>query len=332
MCGERLAGKGGATANYSMMRLARLAVLATLVGAQFSAPAVGASEPPTNVLAGRNTITAQRSGWVDVSLARDVILPLNVRRHARAGPAPWLTFSGDGRVVALVLVKERSTGVEENPTYFDWTPLAAVQFRPCLRDCAHPPVNALAMSHRSFEGKETLHAGNYRLYVVTDGHPVTVSLELRGLPGSAHLRIVEAAPSYFRTPEARSDIRDGVTVHSAGATYRMTGTEGLFLSAAVMSDDEYSGGSFDQCLSPDRPGPDEWQEAACTGGEFFSHRDPARVADPRKETFSVTSFYGLDDANSSIDEGDFRTPHYSFRVVSPGPLSELWSQGVLLTF
>ncbi len=306
--------------------IASRAVLgAVLIGAALSPP-VKASGVQTS-LGAHNTITAVGDGYMDVILPADVALPLKEKARATAGPASWITFEGGGRVVGMVLMPKGSNDPISSG-------LVAVQFRSCRRGCPERPVNALMINGASFRGKEMLSSGEYRLYVFTDGTRATISLDLPQLASGTHIRIAGQGDADIRTPAVQLEHRDDATAYTARASYEMKDHAGLFMAVNVMRDDNYRDASFDECLSPDHMTPDEVETRYCfpTGGNTFVRPlDPTKIH-PKKGGFILTTFLGLHDANDSLINGYSSLQHYSFRVISPGPVGELWSQGVLLSF
>lgn len=308
---------------------APLLLVAAAVGAP-PAQVANASHVPdaSAILAGHNTITARHSATLTVELPHDVTLPLKTRHRSPDGPADWLTFDGDGRVVAIIL------GAKNDPNgWFDG--LVAVRYQSCRRGCKHAPVNALGIKGKAYRGKATLSAGVYALHVLTDGAPVTIQLRLHSLQGTSRFEVTQDVPSDVRTPEVKIDPHDDVTAYSAGSTYRFPGPSGLLMTVNVMRDDNYHGGHFQECIAPDHPVPDDVEELQCVPlgwGITFAHTDSLSMAMPHRGGFILTTFFGTTDAFDGPFNGDSRAMHYSFRVLSPGPMGELWSQGALLTF
>lgn len=286
-----------------------------------------AAGPP--VLGAHNTFTAVKDGAVDVLLPRDVQLPLKQEARAETGPAPWITFNGGGRATGIVLLPRGATEAVTQG-------LVAAQFRSCRNRCRERPVNALMINGASYHGSETLSSGEYRLYVFTDGDEVTVNLHLPQLNGGANLRVRGRSFADIRTPTAGVESRDHATAYSARASYEMKGHAGIFMSVNVMRDENYRDAHFDQCLSSDHVGPDELEQDYCTvptgEGILFVRPLEPTMMQPKRGGFILTTFVGLDDRGDNIFNGDSSLNHYSFRVVSPGSLGELWSQAVLLSF
>lgn len=186
-----------------------------------------------------------------------------------------------------------------------------------------------------FRGAETLRAGEYSLYVFTDGEAVTISLDLPRLTGGANVHVGRPGAADVHTPTVAVDPRDDVTAYSANASYEMKGQAGIFMSVNVMRDESYRDASFDECLSPDHVVPDDIERTYCapTGGGIIFVRplDPAKLH-PKRGGFILITFVGLTDLPDDLFNGDSSLHHYSFRVLSPGSMAELWSQGALLSF
>lgn len=302
------------------------AVLGSVLLASTLCP-IGPATAAQPVLGARNTFTAVRDGTVDVFLPRDVTLSLKENHRAEAGPAPWITFDGGGRAAGIVLIPRGASGVIPG--------LVATQFR-CQRECRERPVNALMINGVSFRGHETLHSGEYRLYVFTDGEELTVRLNLPQLTGRTSVPVGRPGFADVRTPAATAaNYRDDATAYSADASYEMKGHAGIFMSVNVMRDENYRDAHFDECLSRDHIGPDEVEKDFCSipfgSWRFVRPLDPTKVQ-PKKGGFILTTFVGLHDWTDNEFNGDSSRHHYSFRVISPGSLGELWSQGVVLSF
>jgi hypothetical protein len=309
------------------IRMAARAVLGAVLLASVLFPAGAASAAPP-MLGAHNTFMAVRDGSVDVVLPRDVKLPLKANHRAETGPVPWITFKGGGRATGIVLIPR---GSDDAVTHG----LVATQFRSCRRGCRERPVNALRINGVSYRGSETLRAGEYRLYVFTDGDEVTISLDLPQLTGGTTILVGGPGFADIRTPAVGMDYRNDATVYSAKASYEMKRHAGIFMSVNVMRDENYRDASFDECLTPDHIGPDEVEQDYCifpTGGfHFVRPLEPTQIQ-PKRGGFILTTFVGVYQWPHEELNGDSSLNHYSFRVISPGSIGELWSQGVLLSF
>lgn len=304
------------------------AVLATLLlASSLSSSATASHAQAQPRLGAHNTITGARDGTVDVVLPRDVTLPLKLETRSEAGPAPWITFEGGGRVTGIVLMPTTSNDAISSG-------LVAIQFRACKRRCSERPVNALMVNGSVFHGHETLPKGDYRLYVFGDGSPVKVKLQLADLTGVTEVSVGPSVDVDVATPEASVQQHDDVTIHWAAASYAMKSHSGLFMAVNVMRDENYRSEWFDECLSSDQDLPDNierWQCAPMGGFTFFQGPSVVRMLQPRKGGFIVITFVGLDDSLDNVFNGNSALQHYVFRVFSPGSMGELWSQGALLS-
>lgn len=303
------------------------AVMGAVLLASVLCPAgpASASHPE---LGAHNTFTVVRDGTVDVVLPRDVTLPLRTSHRAEAGPASWITFDGGGRAAGIVLLPRGNTDAISYG-------LVATRFRSCRSECRERPVNALMINGAVYRGSETLRSGDYRLYAFTDGKELTISLDLPQLTGRTNIHIEGPGFADVQTPAAIADRRDDVTVYNAGASYAMKGHAGIFMAVNVMRDENYKDAHFDECVSRDHVGPNEMERSYCSipigGWHFVRPLDPTKIQ-PKRGGFILTTSVGLHDWTDNVFNGDSSLLHYNFRVISPGSMGELWSQGVLLSF
>lgn len=297
-----------------------------LLGVVLVASVLSAAPPALSaapVLGVHNTVKASEDGSVDVTLPRDVTLSLEMNTRSEPGPAPWITFKGGGRTAGVVLVPKGASDYTRG--------LVAFRFRACRDNCRERPVNHLMINTESFRGTQTLPSGEYTLYVFTDGKPTTIQLHLEGLAGGAEIHVVKREHADVHTPVTQVERREDVTVFSAGASYRMETHKGLFMAVNVMRGPRYQDASFDECLSSDRAVPDELEATYCLGGfRFIRPIDPTKLH-PKRGGFILISVFGLHDYNDNAFNGDSHLQHYNFRVISPGRIGELWSQGLVLS-
>lgn len=308
------------TGEYISMRTR--ATVICLVAGLLALPLHLPSQASTNpTLAGITTIRASNTALVDVVLAKSVVLPSARRLRAPEGPAPWLRIAGPGRVVGVVLTPEYS----DDPLFDS---LIAIRFQRC-EGCR--PVNALS-GPTNEKGKIRLKAGNYRLRVLADGDPVEIRLELPGLSGTSVIVAKRETSSDTETPTGYVDVSDNVTVYSAGASYRNRNSQAIFMAVNVLRDEEYRGGAFHECVTPDHQTPDDAERVMCVpiGGFQFSHTDLIQAVQPTDKGLIVVSLFGINDRLDNEFNGDTSRLHYNFRVASPGSLGELWSQAAVI--
>ena len=148
----------------------RLSAPLAVVAALTTAPAVSAT--PAVALAGNTVVTAGRTGSIAVRLARAV--DVSIQDLTVVAPR--------GRLAALILKKDGAWNA----------PLAQVVHEGYCASagCVSPFPKAgigFVWAPGSDGTRGRLPAGTYRLYVVTDGAPVTFTLRLKGLAGSLRL-------------------------------------------------------------------------------------------------------------------------------------------------
>lgn len=194
-----------------------------LVAIAMLAPAFPATAaPPVPTLAGTSVIRASRPVAIDVRLPRSVAVrtPLN--------SSPDVAVSGGGPFTAVAIV---GTDVHTKST----TLLGGAFADPVTQSQFLMPVHpvwgsASYETGKSYADEAVLPAGAYRVYVVPSGKPVTVTLRLRGLPGTAWFAASRAIGATVAYPPARLLGANGTSknVYSAGATLRTTGPSLLF--------------------------------------------------------------------------------------------------------
>lgn len=181
---------------------------ATLVVALLAAvaPATSRAASPV-VLTGDVSLSATTSGSVLVRVPKPVTVSgegsfddLSVQQN------PDISVTGRGRVVGLVLTQ----AVTADPRKADTATLAFLSYGMCTgRACApdQPAQATLAYGRKvTHDDDTTIHlpAGTYRLYLVTDGAPVTARLRLHGLSGTSRLTPTDptSATVVETTPDA----------------------------------------------------------------------------------------------------------------------------------
>lgn len=193
----------------------RVAALAAASVALTTTPALGAAPP---ALAGTTTVVATRTASLTVRLPRTTAVTLNdvsvnVPRGRMAAFAVKRVGGWDEPVVAVV-----HDGYCASPGCATAFPKSSLGF-------VRTPGGSDGLSG-------TLPAGTYRVYVVTDGAPFTVSLTLRGLRGSVSLRpnapargeVVAPAPSVAQPPASPQLFAGGSTrTIGAGGGLNATG-------------------------------------------------------------------------------------------------------------
>ena len=166
------------------MRTVRIAVaLAALGTAAAVTPAQAHFRLPRSA-AGTTIVQANHSGTVDLTLRDDA------RIAVRGTDNPDVSISGDGRVLAMLLYRLDGNGDSVMALRL---PAAAgnrtfsfvSSTDPAAQSTCTGPIDGVAIDQTCTPQPSTvrLHEGVYRLAVMTDGSPVTVTLRLHGLSG-----------------------------------------------------------------------------------------------------------------------------------------------------
>jgi hypothetical protein len=219
------------------MRLLRPLLAAAVVLAAAAALPAQAHITPLPEATSTTIVTAAHSGYLDL------VLPDDVRMSPRDTANPDVSIVGEGRVVGLWL----SRGTEFYGSFDDY--VEAVRY-PAFLHRAATTYGSLTPRQECQQGllgvvpapcnapKATailLHEGRYRLTVLTDGHPLTLTLHLHGLEAGT----TTLSPTHrLASAEQRLPARDGVgdTMVTYGATQPFAGPAAeLTLATATRS-------------------------------------------------------------------------------------------------
>lgn len=172
----------------------------------------------TQVLRGTTVITADRSGSADFVLNQDAVLRLekdySTRDIAMVGKGrivgfsltlngPGSNYSSDTLSALRVLRAGKPvtyTGASgttyPRPTACSTTGSLPASVPGVYEGCGPDPAPKFVVVHQ----------GRYHLRVLTDGAPLTITLTLRGIPGSARLRPTKALASQVSTLRQIDDV------------------------------------------------------------------------------------------------------------------------------
>lgn len=161
--------------------------------------------PPPIELGARNHITASFSGYREVDIARTAKLRFSFFRN------PDLTIRGPGRFNGVFLVQQ---DVEKPAAVY------AGRFRLCYEPACNEGMSWFFMFPQGIKWKKTLDIppGRYRLYVVTDGAPVSATLSLEGLKGERRISPSEGVSATVGSDAAEPPINN---VYAGGSTYAL---------------------------------------------------------------------------------------------------------------
>ena len=155
---------------------------------------------PVPVLAGKNTIFGSESSWARVRLPAEVDISGIYDMDTKV--------EGNGRILALFLLREVDGEIPARPSG-----ISLMRFGNCdTRACEPSPFTNPWMSSSTLR----LSKGLYRVYLVIDGAPASVSFELPGLPGATRIHPTRDARAKVHTMTPR--LHESVTgvVFSAG--------------------------------------------------------------------------------------------------------------------
>jgi hypothetical protein len=169
-----------------------VAVVALLAA---TAPAADAKPKKAPVFAGVTSISGSTTGYARVTLTKQARLG-NPAYFARRGA---ITITGGGRFAAFALVQESANGAVLVGGHSDFTRSDTAADGEFVGD----PTARTAVDGVDY----VLKPGTYRLYLVPDGKPATVTLRFDGLSGRTDLR-----PSTARTATVQDDLRLDPTV------------------------------------------------------------------------------------------------------------------------
>lgn len=170
------------------MRVTRvLAAAALAAGALLVAPSQAAAPER---LRGTTIITAERTSVADVVLYEDAMVRVN-----EDGSTPDITLTGKGRILrfdlsgpggSLGALRIRRSGRDVTTTS------TSGSYYPESEPCVPPGTPGTWACTPSVPPERVMiHQGHYRLRVLTDGSPVTITLRLGGVPGKGHLRVTK---------------------------------------------------------------------------------------------------------------------------------------------
>lgn len=249
------------------MRPIRLLATAALGLAALVAGPAEARTPALPELAATTVLTTTGSGYVDV------LVPEHARLSPRYDANPDVTFSGTGRLLGVWLEplddgQDRLEAVRL-PAFLGGRTQTSGSTEPapvCSSDplggqsCTTPTPTAIL-----------LHEGRYRLTVLSDGHPVTVTLRLRGLdPGTAELRPAHALASAQQPLPARESLGDKTVTY--GGQGPLAGSLRTFVAATAKAPGSQLDGASTCERRDDAATPPYAFLPSCPGGLQSSYR------------------------------------------------------------
>ncbi len=253
------------------MRRICAALVALLIGAGLASPAAGAAQPD---LAGTTTVRGNSTTVMDVIVREDVTIP------KRSFDNPAITIRSRGRFAGVVL--KSLTGGAELISYN----VATCEAPPC----ASPSLNYTYVTdaRRSpTRNRALLPAGYYRLFLLADGTPTEVTMDLKGLTGRTTLRPKAEAdytlgPLETQIDNASSNVNAGTASHSFE-------NPGISLVALAVEADQEVAASYSTCLSEESASEEPVHVGSC-------HGSVANLGEETSDRYSMVVGMGLVDA------------------------------------
>lgn len=274
-----------------------VAVMLTALPSAVSTAHAAGCTPSTEPfpLCGTTTITGSASGSMRVNLASAATL------WAYDGAGGGVQFSGGGRVVAFVLQSAADTN---KVLYFSRTSTAFGSIR----------FDTTRGYSQDASGYYHLAAGNYVLYVITDGTSATITLTLGGVTGSSSPTPQRAIPHTI-DPVVDHAILGGSTLSAQGAGAHAVGASNSFLARYLNVDQPSQVASVAAaCVWDGTPPPEASTQPFCPGASEKTQTPP---------TFSSQPSYHVELLTGPVPAGTYGQGGYATSASSGGTLSVL---------
>lgn len=217
----------------------RSALAAALLACALPVPAALAASPARVALAGTTIVSGTRSAGIPVRLTR----PATLRDPLLAdGAAGDVVVTTTGRFAAVVLVQERAAELDRIVMIAGRSP-----------DSSRKLTFAYPASGFVGGAAWKLPAGDYRLYLVTDGKPATVRLRLLGLTGTTRLAPRTPVGATTAFPAAAVDTAPARAVYAVGADRKAAAARTLFFSMFFAAYPAHVDTVYSNCFYFERP-------------------------------------------------------------------------------
>lgn len=151
-----------------------LTAVAVVTAAALAQPSAAAATPKAPALSGTVVISGSTTGYVEVTVPKQAVLPAGLGADAVAA----IRITGGGGFAGFALATNEADG-----------PLIVGGHAPASAPTPErPEVLAVNYGSGEFGNDFTIPAGRYRLYLITGGKPTTVTLKLRGLTGKSSFK------------------------------------------------------------------------------------------------------------------------------------------------
>jgi hypothetical protein len=179
-----------------------------------------------------NVIKGTAASVIDVRIPVEASVRLTLRPHRKNGPSRSLRLQGAGRAVGVALTPPPPV---EGPLFGSSRFLISGRFGQCPERACDPQGEVLNFQQPSVfpggggDGWHKLAPGDYRLYLIADGAPVRIRLELRGLQGRIVISPRAPGPIDLKTPTVRAATLGGPSYYAAGDVFE-AGSRGLAMT------------------------------------------------------------------------------------------------------
>lgn len=238
----------------SRMRLTVAGALAWLLWTLTMTDPVGAEPRRFRVqvdIAKTTIITGSKPAVARVRLTEAGSLSLRQDLRRKSGPNPSVGLEGKGRFIGVVIT--------DDPPKPGALTLLLGRFAGCIEVACDPQGDVMNVVYPFDAGTSLiLDPGDYRLYLVTDGAPVRVTLnfDTRSLPDKALIRPEAPVHLDLGNPDERSPATPTRSFYSAGSLWEMT-NPGLVISSLWLqmdgSSDDADQPVYGECSYRDAP-------------------------------------------------------------------------------
>lgn len=228
-------------------------VVACLAALVVVAPsdAVGAVRRARSAMAGTTTISGSKTSAIRVTIPRDA----TISNPAFKGKD--VAVDGKGRFAGFALIEDGYAELNDAGR-FDSSPDDGVALFGG-RIGGEAPTNEFLFSygkhHPAVGTDAVVPAGDYMLYLIADGNPISVKIKLHGLPGTTRLRLNQSVDFALKTPAPDLGGNGATQVYSAGATAEIKDNAGLLFMAVSERRTAHVNSTYQFCTHYGRPEP-----------------------------------------------------------------------------